>query len=296
MTTTTTNDKPRVGFIGLGAMGGRMAERVRQAGYPLTVYNRSPKAAEPFAARGVAVAGSPKALAAGVDVVVSMLFDDAAVSDVLLGENGVLAAARQGLTVVEMSTVGVESSERFHAEAKRRGVDYLDAPVSGSTPQAEKGELVILVGGEPAVVDRCRPLLMSMGKAVEHLGAGGSGSLMKLVINDMLVIGVQALAEAVALGTAGGIDRKRLLDVLGQTAVVSPGQRSKFANVEAGTYPPAFALRTADKDVGLVLELAERLGLRLPATSAVRGATAAAVGDHGGEDFSVLVEAAAAAR
>ena len=114
----TTNDKPRVGFIGLGAMGSRMAERVRQAGYPLTVYNRSPKATEPFAAHGVAVARTPRALAAGVDVVVSMLFDDAAVRDVLTGDAGVFGAARPGLTVIEMSTVGVDASEVFHA---RRG-------------------------------------------------------------------------------------------------------------------------------------------------------------------------------
>ena len=273
-----------------------MAERVRQAGYPLTVYNRSPKAAEPFAAHGVAVAKTPKELAAGVDVVVSMLFDDAAVRDVLIGPAGVFEAARPGLTVVEMSTVGVEASEAFHTEAQVAGVGYLDAPVSGSTPQAEQGQLVVLVGGDAAVFERCRPLLLTMGKSAEHHGAGGAGSLMKLAVNSMVIAGVQLLAEAVALGERGGLDRKRFLDVLGQTAAVSPGQRSKFANAEADHYPPAFALQTANKDMGLVLDLAKQFGLTLPAAAATRGATAAAVGAFGKEDLSVLVKAAAAAR
>ena len=285
-------DKPRIGFAGLGAMGGRMARRLKGAGYPLTVWNRSPAATEPFRADGVAVATTPAALAGASDVLLSMLFDDAAVRQVLTGADGVFPAAGHGLTVIEMSTIAVTTSRELHAEAAERGVRYLDAPVSGSTPQAEQGQLVVLVGGDAATVDDCRPVLLAMGKSVEHLGGPAAGTTAKLAINAMLAVGVQALAEALALAERGGLDRGRFLDTLGQTAAVSPGQKGKFANATHDTFPSAFALRTAAKDLGLIADLAAQLGLAMPATAATRTAADRAAGDHGGDDFSVLIRTA----
>ena len=287
-----SEEKQRVGFAGLGAMGSRMAERLRAAGYPLTVWNRSPKATEPFRAKGVAVASSPRELAGRSDVVISMLFDDAAVLDVLTGSDGAIPAARPGMTFIEMSTLSPKTSLSLHAAAERKGVGYLDAPVSGSTPQAEQGQLVVLVGGNATTFEHCKPILLSLGKAAEHLGGPAAGTTAKLAINGMLAVGVQSLAEGLLLAERGGLDRKRFLDVLGQTAVVSPGQKAKFANAEHDQYPPAFALQTIAKDLRLIAELADTLKFAMPATAATRSAVDRAVGDHAKEDFSVLIRTA----
>ncbi len=278
----------RVGFAGLGAMGSRMAMRLHAAGYPLTVWNRSPAATDPFRALDVAVAASPAELAR-CDVVVSMLFDDAAVRDVI---GQVFAAARRGMTVIEMSTVDPATSVALHETARGRGIDYLEAPVSGSTPQAEAGQLVVLAGGDAATFERCKPLLLAMGKSAEHLGGPGTGTTAKLAINAMLAIGVEALAEGLALAERGGVGRKQFLDLVGQTAVVSPGQKAKFANAEADQFPPAFALRTVAKDLRLIAALAEHLGLAMPAAAATAAAVDHAVARHGDEDFSVLIRTA----
>jgi 3-hydroxyisobutyrate dehydrogenase len=289
---TSTQSKPRIGFIGLGAMGSRMAARIADAGYPLTVFNRSPGATKPFADRGVPVAGSPRDLAGKVDVVITSLFDDDSVASVLERTDGVLAGGRPGLTMIEMSTVSPDGSKRFHQLAAKAGIDYLDAPVSGSTPQAEKGELLVLVGGDRNLFERCKPVLLTMGKAAEHIGPAGAGSMAKLCINAMVAIGVQSLAEALAMGEAGGLDRSKLLDVIGQTAAVSPAQKSKFDNARSDKFPPTFALKTVAKDLRLIAEWAQSTGTRVPATEAVRAAADAAVPAHGGEDFSVLLKTA----
>ncbi len=286
------DQKQRIGFIGLGAMGSRMATRIKEAGHPLVVFNRSPSPTEQFRAAGVTVAATPAALAGQADVIVTMLFDDDAVSSVLLGEHGVLSAAKPGSTVIDVSTVSPATSRSLHQAAKQRGIACLDAPVSGSTPQAEQGQLVFLVGGEADTFEKHKPLLLTMGKAAERFGGPGAGSTAKLAINAMLAIGVQALAEGLALAERGGLDRKQFLDVVGQTAAVSPGQKAKFANAEKDEYPAAFALRTVAKDLGLILTLAEQLKLYMPATAATRAAADRAVDAHGTEDFSVLIRTA----
>ncbi len=218
-----------------------------------------------------------------------MLFDDAAVRDVI---GQVFAAARRRISVIEMSTVAPATSVALHETAAARGINYLDAPVSGSTPQAEAGQLVILVGGDADLFERRKPLLLAMGKSAERLGGPGAGSTAKLAINAMLAVGVQALGEGLALAERGGLDRKQFLDLIGQTAAVSPGQRAKFANAERDEYPPMFALQTVAKDLRLIAALADHLGLRMPATAATRAAADRAVGEHGKGDLSVLIRTA----
>jgi 3-hydroxyisobutyrate dehydrogenase len=289
---SNTTGKPRIGFIGLGAMGSRMAARIEAAGYPLTVYNRSPEPARVFADRGATVAGSPRELAGKVDVVISSVFDDDSVAAILEGPDGVLAAGRPGLTVIEMSTLSPAASERFHVEAKTAGIDYLDCPVSGSTVPAEKGELVILVGGDAAVFERVRSILMTMGKAAELIGPGGAGSKAKLCINALVAVGVQALAESLAMGEAGGLDRSKLLDAIGQTAAVSPAQKMKFQNAKSGKYPPAFALKAVAKDLRLMADWAGMNGVKVPTIAATRAAADSAVPKRGAEDLSVLIDVA----
>jgi 3-hydroxyisobutyrate dehydrogenase-like beta-hydroxyacid dehydrogenase len=287
----------RVGFIGLGAMGSRMAGRLLAAHHDVVVYNRTPERTQALAERGATVAATPRQLAAAVDIVVSSVANDAALEQVMFGPDGALAGARAGAIVIEMSTVSPRTSRRLHDAARTTGVAVLDAPVSGSTLQAEQGQLVIFVGGEADVYQTCRPLLAVLGSKSFYLGAGGAGATMKLCVNTLLGLGVQALAEAIALGEKAGLERDRFLDALGETAVVSASQKAKLDNARKDQYPAAFALRLMFKDFGLIMETALDLSVPMPATAAAVQVAAAEharqVAARSDEDFSVVIRAMA---
>jgi 3-hydroxyisobutyrate dehydrogenase len=282
-----------LGFIGLGAMGGRMAQRLLAAGYDLTVYNRTRERTRPLQESGAKVADTPGTLAAGADVVLSSLADDAALEEVMFRPDGALASARPGTAFIEMSTVSPATSRRLHDAARAKGLAVLDAPVSGSTPQAEQGQLVIFVGGEEATYHTCEPILGALGREAVYLGPAGSGAAMKLCVNALLGLGLQALAEAIALGLKSGLPRERFLDVLGDTAVVSPSQKSKLENARKGEYPASFPLRLMFKDFSLIEQRALALSVPMPLTAAAAQITAAeharesATGAD--EDFSAVI-------
>ena len=283
----------RVGFIGLGAMGSRMASRLLAAHHDVVVYNRTPERARPLEQGGAKVATTPHELAAGVDVVLSSVANDAALEQVMFGPDGALAGTRAGATVIEMSTVNPRTSRRLHEAARGKGVSVLDAPVSGSTVQAEQGQLVIFVGGEEDVYQKCQPILAALGSKTFYLGPSGAGATMKLCVNTLLGLGVQALAEAIALGLKAGLPRERFLQVLGETAVVSPSQKAKLENARKDEYPAAFALRLMFKDFGLIVGTAMELSVPMPATAAAVQVAAAEharqLAAHVDEDFSVVV-------
>src|SRR5437879_10246578 len=258
----------RVGFIGLGAMGSRMAGRLLAAHRHVAVYDRSRENARPLEQRGAQVAGTWRDLAAGVDIVFSSVTNDAAVEQVMFEPDGVLAAARAGSTIVDMSTVSPRTSRRLHEAARGKGVCVLDAPVSGSTVQAEQGQLVIFVGGDEDVYRKCQPILAVLGSKTFYLGPSGAGATVKLCVNTLLGLGVQALAEAIALGLKAGLPRERFLEVLGATAVVAPSQKAKLENAPNNEYPAAFALRLMFKDFGLIVETAMEWSVPMPATAA----------------------------
>jgi 3-hydroxyisobutyrate dehydrogenase-like beta-hydroxyacid dehydrogenase len=250
-----------------------------------------------LAERGATVAATPRQLAAAVDIVVSSVANDAALEQVMFGPDGALAGARAGAIVIEMSTVSPRTSRRLHDAARTTGVAVLDAPVSGSTLQAEQGQLVIFVGGEADVYQSCRQLLAVLGSKTFYLGAGGAGATMKLCVNTLLGLGVQALAEAIALGEKAGLERDRFLDALGETAVVSASQKAKLDNARKDQYPAAFALRLMFKDFGLIMETALDLSVPMPATAAAVQVAAAEharqVAARSDEDFSVVIRAMA---
>jgi 3-hydroxyisobutyrate dehydrogenase-like beta-hydroxyacid dehydrogenase len=285
----------RVGFIGLGAMGSRMAGRLLAAHHEVVVYNRTPERTKALAEGGATVAATPRQLAADVDIVCSSVANDAALEQVMFGPDGALAGARAGAMVIEMSTVSPRTSRRLHDAAQSTGVAVLDAPVSGSTLQAEQGQLVIFVGGEADVYQKGRPLLAVLGSKTFYLGPSGSGATMKLCVNTLLGLGIQALAEAIALGEKAGLERGRFLDVLGETAVVSPSQKAKLDNARKDEYPAAFALRLMFKDFGLIVQTALELSVPMPATVAAVQVAAAEharqVAAHRDEDFSVVIRA-----
>jgi 3-hydroxyisobutyrate dehydrogenase len=279
-----------IAFLGTGYMGARMARRLLDSGYPLTVYNRTREKAAPLAEHGATLADSPRLAAEGADVVMSSLGDDAAVRDVLRRPDGAIAGARPGTILIDLSTVLPATSREIAAAASAAGASLIDAPVSGSTPQAEQGALRIFAGGERRTYDACAPILQVLGHPV-YMGSSGTGATMKLVVNTLLGLGVEALAESVALGEKAGLDKGQLLDVLGETSVVSPSQRAKMENVRRGDYSPAFPVRLMLKDIGLILRLAQTLSVPVPALSAAQQVYAIADASNREEDFSAAVKA-----
>jgi 3-hydroxyisobutyrate dehydrogenase-like beta-hydroxyacid dehydrogenase len=200
--------------------------------------------------------------------VLSSVADDQALAEVMFGSDGALAGAPRGSVIIDLSTVHPHSSLRLSAAGLTSGIQVLDAPVSGSIAQVEHGQLVIFVGGPPLVYERCWPVLQVLGKACFYMGPSGSGAMTKLCVNALLGMGMQALAEALALGESAGIARPRLLEALAGTAVLSPSQRSKFDNIQHDEYPATFPLRLMFKDFGLILRRALELSVAMPATAA----------------------------
>lgn len=282
--------KPSVGVIGMGHMGGAMARRLLGAGYSLSVYDRTTERAQEIGQRGASVALTPKALAAQSDVTLICVTDDEAQRQLTLGPDGALAGVRRGSVVIDLSTVSPGASRHLHQAAREHGAEALDAAVSGSVPQVESGRLVIFVGGEPATYQQHRPLLETLGMSVFHMGPSGMGTTMKLVVNTLLGLGMQALAEAIALGEKAGLEKSLLLDVLEQTSVLTSGQKAKLTNMEREQYPTQFALSLIHKDFRLILDEAYALSAPMPATAVAQQMYAAAMAKGMEADFSILVQ------
>lgn len=279
----------RLGFIGTGQMGGRMAARLIDAGYRLTVYNRTREKTLPLAEKGAAVAESPQALAETSEIVLSSLADDAAVEETLLGPDGALAAARPGTIFVEMSTISPKTVRRLSEAARAKESPLLDAPVSGSLPQVEEGNLTIFVGGTAEVYEFCLPIFNVLGKKHFYMGANGNGATMKLVANVLLGVGMQAIAEAIALGEKSGLAKQPLLHVLGETAVISPGHKMKLENALREEYPAAFPVRLMLKDYRLILSQAVDQAVPMPATAVAESLCAAEEIKGIEEDYSSVI-------
>ncbi len=262
--------KPIVGFAGMGGMGSRMAGRMLDRGYAVHVYNRDSRKTQSLAERGASVDETPREMVAACQVLMFSLADDAALKAVLFGPDGALEAAPAGRIFVDLSTVHPNTSRAMFDLAKAKGVAFLDSPVSGSLVAAEKGTLLVMVGGEKRAFDEVQPLLSIFGQSVIYMGESGTGTMMKLVINALLGVSMQAFAEAVALGEKAGLPREQLLDVLGQTGAVSPGQKGKLEHVLRDEYPPAFPLRLMCKDLNLVLTRAAEVGAPMPAAAAAQ--------------------------
>lgn len=263
--------KSRIGWIGLGHMGVPMARNLIAAGYKLALYNRTPGKTDGLDA---SIASSPADLVRQSDIVITMLSDDASQESVLFGKEGVFSAARTGLTVINMGTVSPQASRSTAQRLGEAGVDVLDAPVSGSVKPAQDGTLVILVGGDTGVLARCQPLFDILGKRTFHFGGHGQGSVAKLAINMMLGMTLEALAESVLFGEAGGLDRATLLEMIGETACASPIVKLKLPGLKSDSYPAAFPLKHMAKDFRLAL--AESAELRIPAGRATAASFAAA--------------------
>ena len=256
-----------VGFAGIGRMGLAMAGNLLGAGFPLLVWNRTPERCAPLVAAGATAAADPAELAVA-DVVVTMVADGQAAHSVLV-ESGLLDGLRPGSVVLEMSTIGPTAVAELAAEATRRDVRLLDAPVSGSVSVAEAAQLFAMVGGDREAYEAATPVLDAMTKGHTLLGPSGSGAAMKLAVNAMIAVTNESLAETLALAEQFGIERARAYDVLAGGALASPFlQYKRGAFLCPETEPVAFTTTLMQKDIVLAQDLAGRLGVRIPAAAA----------------------------
>ena len=259
----------RVGFIGLGIMGGPMAGNILKAGFPVTVWNRTASRAEPLAGAGAQVAGSPREVAAQSDIIITMVTASEDVRGVTLGEDGVVHGARSGAVVVDMSTISPQVTREIAEALQAHGIAMLDAPVSGGDVGARNATLSIMVCGDAAVVERVRPVFEAMGKKITHIGPSGAGQTCKLV-NQILVVGNNmAMAEALTFATRAGVDVGRVLEAVSGGAAGSWQLSNLGPRILKRDFAPGFSIRNQQKDLRLALEAADQMGLPLMSTSLI---------------------------
>lgn len=282
--------KPRVGFIGIGAMGTPMSHNILKAGFPLMVYDRLPARTEEFAAKGVPVASSCADVARRSDVVITMIGQVVEELEAVLGARGVLEGAHPGLILIDSSTVGIVASKKMAEAAREKGVAFLDATVSGSVGPAEEGKLSFMVGGEREALNAVEPVLLAMGEQVYHVGPNGAGSAMKVIVNLMIGMTVLTVAETLTLGRQAGLDPQQMIEILGVTAVSSPHLKNKGRMMIERQFEPAFALKYMQKDFDLIMEAAHELKTPM-FTSAIAHQvyTAANVAGYGELDYASVI-------
>jgi 3-hydroxyisobutyrate dehydrogenase-like beta-hydroxyacid dehydrogenase len=286
--------RERIGFLGLGIMGSRMAGNVARAGYELTVWTHTDGKAERWASEhGARAVGTPAEVAATSDVVVSMVVDGAQVESVLCGEEGVAEGAEEGLLCVDMSTIAPTDTRRIAARLAERGIAMVDAPVTGSSPRAEAGTLTIMVGGETDDFERAKPLLETMGELIVHVGELGKGEMLKLINNSLGAANAAAVAEALLLADATGVDLDALVTVTQSGSGASAQMEMKSGAMRGHDYRTLFKTEHLLKDVRLCLEEAQTAGVPFPAAAHARDLLAATMGrGRGAEDYAALIEAA----
>nr|MDA3950107.1 NAD(P)-dependent oxidoreductase [Spirochaeta sp.] len=257
----------RIGFIGTGLMGSRMAANLLSEDDELFVYNRTRSKAEGLEARGATVMESPGAVAQEVEILFSMLADPHAVEAAALGTDGFLPHLKKGSVWVDCSTVNPSFSIRMASEARRRQVAFLDAPVAGTIGPAEAGELLVLAGGEAEAVKQVQPFFDRIGRKTLHMGGNGRGSAMKMVVNTLLAQSMVVFSEATKLGESLGLDRGTLMETLIDGPVTAPYLAGKRENFESGQYETAFPLKHITKDLHLASLSAYEAGVSLPSTA-----------------------------
>jgi 3-hydroxyisobutyrate dehydrogenase-like beta-hydroxyacid dehydrogenase len=281
----------KIGFIGLGIMGSRMAANLQKQGHSLVVFNRTRAKAEPLLGPCGTFSDSRAKLAEQVDMLFTMLAHPEAVEQAARGENGFLDHLKPNALWIDCSSVNPSFSKKMATEAARREIHFVDAPVTGSAPAAEEGKLVFWVGADPADLERIRPLLLCMGNKIVHVGGPGMGTSMKMVVNLLLGNAMAAFAEGIALGEGLGISREVLFDSLLGMPAVAPFIAAKRKKIESGNYEPEFPLRWMQKDMHLASVSAYESGVATPVTNVTKEIYRLAIrGGRGTEDFSAIYE------
>jgi 3-hydroxyisobutyrate dehydrogenase len=282
---------PHIALLGLGTMGSGMARNLLKAGFPLTVYNRDAAKAAPLVEAGAGLAATPRAAAQEADIIISMVSDDVASRAVWQGETGAFGGAALGALLIESSTLSVGWIMQWADEARAQGCEPIDAPVTGSKPQAAAGELLFLVGGAVAALDRARPILTPMSRGIVHIGPTGSGALLKLINNFLCAVQAVSLAEAMTLIERSGLNRATALDVLLNGAPGSPMLKVVTARINGGDYTPNFLLRLMAKDLIYARNEGAQRGVPLETAATALQIFERAIADgHGEQDLAAVVE------
>ena len=276
----------KIGWIGLGKMGIPMSQQLVKAGYPVSVYNRSKNKEDVLRSIGATVAATPALLIKQTDLVIIMVSDDKAIHDIFNGEDGLLGADTSGKIIINMSTVSPAISKHMAGLCEQQGNHYLDAPVSGSVKQAEEGTLVIMVGGNENIFEQAKPVLEKIGRLAMRVGDTGAGNTAKLVINTLLGIHAQGLAEAVVFAKQNGIAATDLLTLVNNGALASPFIKIKGDAINNDNYNAAFALKHIAKD----LRLAKDIGLSTPLGEAAFETFQKAESTLGEEDIIAVIK------
>jgi len=280
-----------IAFLGLGIMGSRMAARLVTAGFVVRAWNRTHARTDEVKRKGAVPVGSPTEAAAGADAAITMLGDPASVRDVALGTGGVIEALAPGSIYVDMTTVDPATSRGLDCACRARGVAFVDAPVTGSKLAAEKGDLVLMVGGDMDVVARLGPVFAPMAKRVVHLGPVGSGAMMKLVNNLAIAGSMAALFEALTLGRRAGLDHEKMLEVLTNSALASPLLALKGEAVRRRDFEPHFSFKHMAKDIRLARAESTELGAPRAVSDVLDALCSAGIDQGlGEEDFAALVK------
>ena len=279
----------RIGFVGLGTMGGAMAANLASAGFPLTVWNRTPGRAGPLVERGATAAPTPAAVAKAADVVVTCVSDTPDVEKILFGQDGVANGARKGLLVIDCSTISPSATRDFAARLAKLGVNLVDAPVSGGSEGAKNATLTIFVGGNAAGFERAYPILSAMGKTITHVGPIGSGQAVKAV-NQVILAGTYlGVAEGIVLALKAGLDLPQVVEALGGGAAQSWVLANRSERMTKNDYPLGFKVALHRKDLAIALDMANQLGAGLPVTAlAAEFESELIKRGHGDDDVSAL--------
>jgi 3-hydroxyisobutyrate dehydrogenase-like beta-hydroxyacid dehydrogenase len=285
--------RERVGFIGLGIMGSRMAANLAAAGYELTVWNRTAATAEAFGAEhGVSVATTPAELAAVSDVVIKIVVDGEQVEEILFGEHGIVAGARAGTLCIDMSTISPEMTRSLGERLGEHGIGFIDAPVTGSSPGAQAGTLTIMAGGSEADLQRADPIFDVLGAKTVHCGALGQGQTIKVITNAIAASNAAVLAQALVVARGAGVDLAALTEVIDGGAADSRMAQLKLQPMVERQYDTLFRLDHMIKDVDFALKLAEAEGTPFDYAAQTRELMAEASSEGFGEvDFASLYEA-----
>ena len=283
--------KPKVGFMGLGIMGAAMAANVQRAGFPLMVYNRSAGQAETFAQMGVGVASSPKALAHATQVIILMVTGPEALNHLLFGPDGAAASLNEQKTLINMSSVSPAYTRELAQRLAPSGCAFVDAPVSGTKKPAEEGTLLILAGGDKAIVEEVSPILETMGKKVIYCGEAGQGSMMKMTINLLLGLMMAGFSEAVHYGLKGGLTLDAILDVVLSGPLSCGLYQVKSQMIQADDFPAQFPLKHMTKDAKFIIDTAYETGAPAPLGHLLlhlyRLGVSKGLGDH---DFAAIAK------
>jgi len=282
----------RVGFVGLGTMGGAMAANVARAGFAVSAWNRTPGRASELGELGVRLAPSPAEVASGSDLVVTIVSDTPDVEAVLFGDRGVASGAAAGSLVVDMSTIAPAATRGFAGRLAAQGVAMLDAPVSGGSEGAKKGTLTIFVGGEAADLERARPVLAAMGTTITHVGPIGSGQAVKAVNQVILAGAYLGVAEGIVLAIKAGLDVEQVVAALSGGAAQSWVLANRSGRMIQNDYPLGFKVALHRKDLGIALQLARETGTSLPISALCEQIEAGLIGKgHGDDDMSAVARA-----